>query len=162
MDFFINIVCAILANIAFSVFFNVPKRAIIYCTITGTVGWITYYILHLKFLGNAGSIFFSAIVIGLFAEYFSYRIKMPSTVFIYIGIIMLVPGYGMYMSMEHFANEEYMLAFNTGFIAVVHAICIAVGILISSVFSKSIKRVKLERFNKLNEVSEMLENINNI
>lgn len=151
MDLFLNIISAIISNIAFSVFFNVPKKAIIYCTITGTVGWMTYYLLHLYFFGNSASNFFAAIVIGGCAEYFSYKIKMPSTVFIYIGIMMLVPGYKMYVSMEHFAKEEYIIALNIGAIAVVHAICIAVGVLISSIFSKSIKRVKLMRFSKLYE-----------
>lgn len=154
LDIFLNIICAIVSNIAFSIFFNVPKRAILYCTITGTIGWITYYLFHLYLFGNAMSNFLASVVIGICAEYFSHRLKMPSTVFIYVGIVMLVPGYGMYISMEHFAKEEYLIAFNTGVLAVIHAICIAVGVLVSSIFSKSIKRVKKIRFNKILENNE--------
>lgn len=157
MDLFLNIMCAIISNIAFSIFFNVPKRAVIYCTLTGTIGWVTYYLLHLYLLGNAASNFLASVIIGICAEYFSHKIKMPSTVFIYIGIIMLVPGYRMYMCMEYFAKEEYLMALNTGSIAVIYAVSIAVGVLVSSIFSKSIKRVKFSRFNKIQENNDFLK-----
>ena len=82
---------------------------------------------------------------------------MPSTVFLYIGIVMLVPGYGMYHTMEYFAKDEYLLALDSGISTVVHAGSIAIGVLISAVFSKSIKRVKFDRLNKINEITEKIE-----
>lgn len=151
MDLFMNIICAVLSTVAFSIFFSVPRRAIFFCSLAGTIGWVTYYILYSYFLGNAMSNLIAAIIIGLLAEYFSYKLKMPSTVFLYIGIVMIVPGYAMYHTMEHFANENYILALDNGINAVIHACSIAIGVLISSVFSKSIKRVKFERINKINE-----------
>ena len=70
---------------------------------------------------------------------------------------MLVPGYGMYHTMEYFAKDEYLLALDSGISTVVHAGSIAIGVLISAVFSKSIKRVKFDRLNKINEITEKIE-----
>ena len=153
MDLFLNVMCAIVSSIAFSIFFIVPKKAIVYCTITGTISWIVYYFCS-KHFGNAVSNLIASIVVGLFAEYFSVKLRLPSTVFLYIGIVMLVPGYRMYHTMEYFAKSEYLLALNSGISTVIHACSIAIGVLISAVFSKSIKRVKFDRVNKINEITD--------
>lgn len=155
MDLFLNVMCAIVSSIAFSIFFIVPKKAIVYCTITGTISWIVYYFCS-KHFGNAVSNLIASIVVGLFAEYFSVKLRLPSTVFLYIGIVMLVPGYRMYHTMEYFAKSEYLLALNTGISTVIHACSIAIGVLISAVFSKSIKRVKFDRVNKINEITDKI------
>lgn len=156
MDLFLNVMCAIVSSIAFSIFFIVPKKSIVYCTITGTISWIVYYFCS-KHFGNAVSNLIASIVVGLFAEYFSVKLRLPSTVFLYIGIVMLVPGYRMYHTMEYFAKSEYLLALNSGISTVIHACSIAIGVLISAVFSKSIKRVKFDRVNKINEITDKIE-----
>ncbi|EGV09052.1 MULTISPECIES: threonine/serine exporter family protein [unclassified Parvimonas] len=155
MDLFLNIICAVVSSIAFSIFFIVPKKAIIYCTITGTISWIVYYFCS-KHLGNSVSNLIASVVVGLFAEYFSVKLKMPSTVFMYIGIVMLVPGYRMYHTMEYFAKNQYLLALDSGISTVAHAGSIAIGVLISAIFSKSIKRVKFDRVSKINEITEKI------
>ena len=155
MDLFLNVMCAIVSSIAFSIFFIVPKKAIVYCTITGTISWIVYYFCS-KHFGNAVSNLIASIVVGLFAEYFSVKLRLPSTVFLYIGIVMLVPGYRMYHTMEYFAKSEYLLALNSGISTVIHACSIAIGVLISAVFSKSIKRVNFDRVNKINEITDKI------
>ena len=155
MDLFLNVMCAIVSSIAFSIFFIVPKKAIVYCTITGTISWIVYYFCS-KHFGNAVSNLIASIVVGLFAEYFSVKLRLPSTVVLYIGIVMLVPGYRMYHTMEYFAKSEYLLALNSGISTVIHACSIAIGVLISAVFSKSIKRVKFDRVNKINEITDKI------
>ena len=155
MDLFLNVMCAIVSSIAFSIFFIVPKKAIVYCTITGTISWIVYYFCS-KHFGNAVSNLIASIVVGLFAEYFSVKLRLPSTVFLYIGIVMLVPGYRMYHTMEYFAKSEYLLALNSGISTVIHACSIAIGVLISAVFSKSIKRVKFDRVNKINDITDKI------
>ena len=105
---------------------------------------------------NAFSNLIASVIVGLFAEFFSVKLKMPSTVFLYIGIVMLVPGYRMYHTMEYFAKNEYILALNSGISTVVHAGSIAIGVLVSAVFSKSIKRVKFDRVSKINEIVEKI------
>ncbi len=62
----------------------------------------------------------------------------------------------MYHTMEYFAKDQYLLALDrNGISTVAHAgLRIAIGVLISAVFSRSIKRVKFDRLNKINEITE--------
>lgn len=155
MDIFLNIFASFVATFAFSVFFDAPKRALFICSLVGTIGWMIFYILNKNIFNDTISNFIASFAIGILGELFSRRLKLPSTVFIYSGIIMLVPGYGMYHTMEHFAKKEYWNAFDIGIDTALQAGAIAIGILSSSIFSKSINRVKLEREEK------NIENINN-
>ena len=45
LEFIIQFVIAMLATISFAVLFTAPKKEIVYCGLTGAVGWIVYYIL---------------------------------------------------------------------------------------------------------------------
>lgn len=71
---------------------------------------------------------------------------------------MLVPGYGMYHTMEYFSKEEYWTALGIGIDTSIQAASIAIGVLISSVFSKSISRVKILREDKISESLEIILN----
>lgn len=151
MEIVINILASFIATFAFAIFFNAPKKAIFVCSLVGTVGWMTFYFLSRNIFDNSISNLIASMAIGLLGEFFSHKLKMPSTVFIYSGIIMLVPGYGMYHTMEYFAKKEYWIAFDVGIDTVIQAGSIAIGILISSIFSRSINRVKKDREIKIQE-----------
>ena len=73
------------------------------------------------------------------------RLRMPATIFIYTGIIPLVPGYGMYNTMQNIVTKNYNIALKVGLETLLQAGAIAMGILLASVFSDSIKRVKIQR-----------------
>ena len=74
----------------------------------------------------------------MFAKYF----KKPATVFIIPGIITLVPGAGMYYTMLALIKKDFHEAANTGTETIFIAAAIAIGIILSSTMSRSIKRVK--------------------
>ena len=44
-----QLAAAFLATIAFSVLFHVPKKQYFVCGLTGTLGWLVYLIVNLKF-----------------------------------------------------------------------------------------------------------------
>lgn len=130
---------------AFAIFFNAPKKSLIECSLIGSVAWIVYiWGLHLTGDVVLGTLI-AAILVGLLAGYSSKRLKMPATVFIYTGIIPLIPGYGLYYTMHHLVTKHYELGARTGVDTLLQAGAIAVGILVASVFSDSIKRVKIRR-----------------
>lgn len=68
--------------------------------------------------------------------------KKPATVFIIPGIVPLVPGSGMYYTMLAITEKRFNDAANIGTETIFIAVAIAMGIIISSSLSKSIKRVK--------------------
>lgn len=137
-----------IVTFAFAIFFNAPKRSLIDCSFIGAVGWLLF--LWVRYLTSDIVIgtFCGAIMVGLLSSNASKRLKMPATVFIYTGMIPLVPGYGMYYTMQNFVTKNYMDAARIGIDTLLQAGAIAMGILIASVFSDSIKRVKIQRRKK--------------
>lgn len=101
---------------------------------------LTTKIFHSTIAGT----FFGAVSVGLLGEILARKYKKPATVFITAGIIPLVPGAGMYYTMLAIIEKDFFMAANKGAETFFVAAAIAVGIIISSGFSKSIKRVKLK------------------
>ena len=89
--------------------------------------------------------FFGALCVGILSTNASKILRMPATIFIYTGMIPLVPGYGMYNTMQNLVTKNYNVAFKVGIETILQAGAIAMGILLASVFSDSIKRVKIQR-----------------
>ena len=141
---FIHFIAGFITTFAFAIFFNAPKKSLFSCSMIGALGWTVYILSHMV-TDIVLSTLFGAICVGLLSTNASKRLFMPATTFIYTGIIPLVPGYGMYHAMQHIVTKQYNIAAKIGIDTVLQAGAIAMGILIASVFSVSINRVKLQR-----------------
>jgi len=118
-------VCCFLALIAFCVLFHVPKKGIILCAAIGTLG---YAVFNMISPGNANLGYFSAaVLIALCAEASARIIKMPVTIFLISAVIPIVPGLGLFYTMMHVVQNEYLQALQTGAQAMINLAMIAVG-----------------------------------
>lgn len=128
--------------IGFAAYFSVPRSAMVYAAIAGAVGWTlynyVYYTHHSLYLG----MLLAAFSIGVLGEIFSRIKKYPATVFIIVGIIPLVPGMNLYYTMLYLVESNTAKALSEGISAIVTAGSISIGILLASVFSASILRVR--------------------
>ena len=140
----IQFIAGFVVSFAFAIFFNAPKKSLISCGLVGAVGWLAYVLTKLISDVVVGS-FVGALCVGLISTNESRRLRMPATIFIYTGMIPLVPGYGMYNMMQNIVTKNYSIALKVGVETLLQAGAIAMGILLASVFSDSIKRVKIQR-----------------
>lgn len=130
------------ATIGAAVLFSIPKDSIIASGTVGASGWIVYTIILNRYSSPVAGTFFGALTIGILGELLARHFKKPATVFIIPGIIPLVPGAGMYYTMLALIEKRFYDAVNLGTETLFIAAAIAVGIIISSTLSQSIKRVK--------------------
>lgn len=93
---------AMCATWCFAVLYSAPKRQLIYCALTGAIGWIIY--LSLRRLGYSIIIyaFVSAFFLTLAARIFAIMNKTPVTVYMVPGIFPIVPGAGIYYTAYYF------------------------------------------------------------
>jgi uncharacterized membrane protein YjjB (DUF3815 family) len=116
---------------AFAILFNSPKRLIPATAAAGALGWLGYEAL----LGWGTSVlmasFAGALIVGIAGEILARLYKEPATLFVIPGIIPLVPGYGLYETMLRIIEKEYAAAGAVGFEAVLGAISIAFGLVLS-------------------------------
>ncbi|MGX7112274.1 threonine/serine exporter family protein [Gemella cuniculi] len=143
-NIYIQFMAGFIVTFAFAIFFNAPKKSILSCSMIGAVGWLVYVLTNILTDVVVGS-FLGALSVGLLSTNASKILKMPATIFIYTGIIPLVPGYGMYNTMQNLVTKNYNIALKVGLETILQAGAIAMGILLASVFSDSIKRVKIQR-----------------
>lgn len=92
----IHFIISMLATISFAVLFTAPKKEVVYCGLTGAIGWMVYYIctqngMHLVLASGIATF-----CLTLLARCFAVVRKSPVTVYLLTGIFPLVPGAGIY------------------------------------------------------------------
>ena len=144
-SFFIQFIAGFVVSIAFAIFFNAPKRSLFTCGLIGAIGWLVQVVANLLLTDVVVSSFLGAVCVGILSTNASRFLKLPATIFIYTGMVPLVPGYGMYNTMQNIVTKNYSVASQVGIETILQAGAIAMGILLASVFSASIQRVKIQR-----------------
>lgn len=146
MQIFLQFVFAFAAVIGFAGYFNIKsKDTLIAAALSGGLSYAIFSIFSLYDMDIFGT-FISALLIGIMGEFLSVRFKTPSTVFITPAIIPFVPGAGMYYTMMHFVNEDLVQMIEVGTNTIFIAVSIAMGILVSSISSKSLRRMRKSNF----------------
>ena len=85
--------------------------------------------------------FISCLLVGLVAEAAARILKGPTIVFATMGIIPMVPGYGMYRTMEAVVQADYERAISVG----IETIMVAGAIALSLGFATVIARRLISR-----------------
>lgn len=109
----------------------------------GMVAQVTY--LLLSGLTTVPRLLLATVVTASLAEVFARVLKTPATVFLIVGIIPLVPGGGLYYTMESLVNGDMQLFTRYGMETVASAGAIAVG---SSLVSAVTRLIKVMRTPK--------------
>ena len=142
---FIQFIAGFVVSIAPAIFFNAPKRSLSTCGLIGAIGWLVQVVTNLLLTDVVVSSPLGAVCVGILSTNASRFLKLPATIFIYTGMVPLVPGYGMYNTMQNIVTKNYGVASEVGIETILQAGAIAMGILLASVFSASIQRVKIQR-----------------
>ena len=142
---FIQFIAGFVVSIAFAIFFNAPKKSLFTCGFIGAIGWLVQVVTNLLLTDVVVSSFLGAVCVGILSTNFFISSRRRHTIFIYTGMVPLVPGYGMYNTMQNIVTKNYGVASKVGIETILQAGAIAMGILLASVFSASIQRVKIQR-----------------
>lgn len=133
---------AFITSAGFSILFSIPRDSVLSSGLTGAFGWIVNIFISNFFTSPVSGIFCGALTVGLIGETLARHFKKPATIYIIPGIVPLVPGAGMYYTMLALIEKRFHDAATIGTETIFIAVAIAIGIILSSALSKSIKRVK--------------------
>lgn len=87
------------AAVGFAMLFNVPRRSLIACALTGATGHAIRALLMHFGMNIIPATLAGATVLGFVAEYCSHRWSAPALVFTVTGAIPMVPGAFAYRAM---------------------------------------------------------------
>ena len=124
--------CSGVACVGFAIVFNIRRPSHIFFSCLGSMlGWAVY--LLAKPLGNdLLAYFLSTIAISVYSEIMARVFRCPVTTFLLISLFPLVPGGGIYYTMEHCINGDTSAFIETGLHTLGIAGSLAVGILLVS------------------------------
>ena len=103
----VQVIAAFLVTAAFSIILNNGRHQLVYCGFVGAAGWYAYLLTISYGSSIVLASFFGALVVSIMASLLSYIRKAPITVFQIAGIIPLVPGMGMYRTLDAVISNQY-------------------------------------------------------
>lgn len=128
----INVISAFVATVGFSIVFNVHKKHLVICGITGAIGWWIYLIVSRLGYSAVLAIFLATLVVAQFSYVLAKRRRAPVTVFLISGIIPLVPGVGLYRTMYALLFSNYRQSLEYALLTFQMAGVIAIAIMVVS------------------------------
>ena len=124
---FLPCLYAFIACASFCFIFQVRKPLfILLCSLNGAISWLVYLLTDfLPF--EAARYFVATIAVSALAEILARALKAPATIFLVIGIIPLVPGGGLYYTMDYLISGDFAMFTAKGLQTAAAAGAIAAG-----------------------------------
>lgn len=124
-----QILMGFLGSLGFGVLFHLQGKKLIIAAIGGIVSWSVFLALQPLIPGEAMRYFIASAAITVYAEAFARILKTPTTTFLVISLIPLIPGGALYYTMNYALNEQWSLFVEHAFYTVQLAFALAVGII---------------------------------
>lgn len=132
---------AFLATFAFSVIFQVKGKRLILSSTGGAIGWFVFAIASANSYSPVTSFLFSAMAITVYSEIIAKKMKTTVTTSLIPSLIPLVPGSGIYFTMDHFVQGNYTEAILMGRETLSITAAITIGIVFITSISQVIIRI---------------------
>lgn len=87
---------AMVATISFAILFTAPQKEVIYCGLTGALGWTVYYAMTQNEINSVLASLVATFCLTIMARCLAVVRKNPVTMYVLPGIFPLVPGAGIY------------------------------------------------------------------
>lgn len=124
----LQFIISMFATLSFAVLFAAPRSELIFCGLTGAIGWIVY-LIGLNF--DSGTVLANLIAtfaLTVISRTIAALRKNPVTVYLISGIFPLVPGAGIYYTSYYFIMNQMSECSHSGMETVKVAGSIVLGI----------------------------------
>lgn len=143
----LQIIFSFFASLGFGIIFNIKGKNLIFASIGGSIGWITYIILEKTNIPVVLCYLISSIIISIYSEIMARVLKTPVTTIIIASLMPLVPGAGMYYTVYEAILGNLHNSILKGIQTMSYALSLAVGIILISTITKQINLIKRKRRN---------------
>ncbi|MGN1204531.1 MAG: threonine/serine exporter family protein [Lachnospiraceae bacterium] len=138
-------IVSLLATLSFAVLFSVEKKQLLFCGLTGAIGWIVYMLCIGHDASNAIADLIATLTLTLVARVLSAVRRTPVTIYLLTGIFPLVPGAGIYYTSYYFIMGDMSRFTQYGISTIKVAGSIVLGIIFGFALPQSL-------FNRLSEM----------
>ncbi|MHC5268969.1 threonine/serine exporter family protein [Enterococcus sp. LJL98] len=149
----IKLFFSFLASSATSVLYNMEKKFIYYCGISGMFTWVVNYFLTSLKMSEALAAFIALIALTFLSRLLSKMTNIPSMIFNISGIMPIVPGGLLFKAFNNLTEKHYEVALNDGTQALLVAASIAMGFILNEVLTIYLYLLK----DKIHEVGPVVK-----
>ena len=144
MDVLLPCLYTFIATAGFGIIFNIRGKMVFYAALGGTIGWLAF--IGSSFLGtDLIQYFIATVIIALYSEIMARIHKVPITVYLIAALIPLVPGSGIYYTMEHALTGDIVAFLETFIHTIAIAGSLAFGILLVSSLFRLTHHINIDR-----------------
>lgn len=129
-------VWAFFACVAFGAVMNLHGKTLFFASFGGGIGWF-FYLLSSPLQNDVMQYFIATIAISVYAEVMARVFKMPVTGFLLVAMLPMVPGGGIYYTMEYCVIGNNTMFIETG----LHTLGIAGALAMGTLLVSSIVRL---------------------
>ena len=128
----LQILFSMIGCFGFAIQYNVHGPGVLLCTLGGGIAWAVYGTVLAAGFGDLTSYFFAALTASVYSEIMARIRKFPASSYLVISIFPLIPGAGVYYTMNHAVQGQTDLFASQGMHTAAIAGVMAVGILLGS------------------------------
>ena len=148
MEKIIQLIAAWLGSLGFALLFNIRGKKLLFASLGGLLAWSVYLAIE-SFNPNPYFCGFCAtIALTLYAEIMAIAKKAPVTVFLVSATIPLIPGAGLYRTMNCVVHQDWAGAAANGSYALLFAASMSAGITVTTIAFQLVRRFLKEHAHK--------------
>lgn len=128
----IQIVAGLIGSIGFAVLFNIHGKKLVAAGVGGGFAWLLFAVLNIYIVNEAICYFLVSFVISIYAEICARVLKTPTTAFLTISLIPLIPGATLYYTMVYAFDANGEMFIQKAFSTLQLAAALALGIIVTT------------------------------
>ena len=147
LSYYLPCFYAFLACIGFSMLFNIHGVGMLICAGGGFLGWLVYLLTAPMVHSEIIQSLFAAVAISAWSEIMARLRKCPVTSYLLVALFPLVPGGGIYYTMEHAMSGDSALFLDSLLHTLGLAGALAVGVLLVSSLARVVTNYQKRRLH---------------
>lgn len=136
----VQILTGFVGSIGFAILFNVRGKRLAVAAIGGLLSWSLFLVLSQFIPSEPVGYFIVAWVMSTYAEVMARILKTPTTTFITITLIPLIPGGSLYYTMAHAFQGDVDTFIPKAIYTLQLASALALGIIVSTTLTKVLQK----------------------
>lgn len=142
MSELLQLLTAFIGTLGFGILFHIRGRKLWLAALGGLFAWTVFLALGYLIESEPVRYFIVSMLTTLYAEVLARLVKTPTTTFIIVSLIPLIPGSGLYYTMANALSGNSEGFMERGIYTLELALALSLGIILVTSFVRRIKTAK--------------------
>ena len=142
IDAVIQVVAGTLGTLGFGVMFNIRGRKLLFGTLGGLISWALYIIFSLFIPSEILVYLMVSVATSIYSEIMAVVLKTPTTTFLIISLIPLIPGGSLYYALSHAFSGDLESFLTRALYTFQLASALSIGIILVLPLNRSLKKYR--------------------